>query len=52
MSAQILSGEISREFAVSQIENSPLDPSTRNEMINYVIKKPRSLIGRFRNPSS
>lgn len=38
-SAQILSGEISREFALEQIEKSPYDIESKNEMIDYVLKK-------------
>jgi N-acetyl sugar amidotransferase len=38
-SAQILSGEISREFALEQIENSPYDIESKNQMVDFVLKK-------------
>jgi N-acetyl sugar amidotransferase len=39
LSAQVLSGEIKREDAVSQVESPLLEAREREEMISYVLKK-------------
>ena len=38
-SAQILSGEISREQALSELQKAPYDPEKMDDDINYVLKK-------------
>lgn len=39
LSAQVMSGEISREKAISEINSLPYDPDEKDEMINYLCKK-------------
>ena len=39
LSAQVMSGEISREKAISEINSLPYDPNEKDEMINYLCKK-------------
>ncbi|HQG68049.1 MAG TPA: N-acetyl sugar amidotransferase [Paludibacteraceae bacterium] len=39
LSAQVMSGEINREEALSEINNLPYEPTEKEEMINYVCKK-------------
>lgn len=38
-SAQILSGEITRDYALTEIEKKPYDIEKKEQMIDYVIKK-------------
>lgn len=39
LSAQVLSGEISREFALEEMNHLPYDIQRKEEMIEYVVKK-------------
>ncbi|HOV83193.1 MAG TPA: N-acetyl sugar amidotransferase [Paludibacteraceae bacterium] len=39
LSAQVMSGEISREKAIAEINSLPYNPDEKDEMINYLCKK-------------
>lgn len=39
LSAQILSGEISREYAIQQIQQLPYNPDELKQVLNFILKK-------------